>query len=507
MKFLNFFKAAILILTIALLIIGSCKIKSSPHFPIENWSISSPEKQGIDSEQLIKIFDHVKENDINIHSLILIRNGYLALEAYFYPNSRKIVHDVASVTKSITSILIGIAIDKGYIKSVNQPVLGFFIDHKIAHLDDRKKRLTIEHLLTMRTGLCQNFSDGERQLDDMRETDDWVQFMLDQPLLTEPGTEFAYCTGGTHLLSAIITQATGMNELEFARQYLFEPLGIHDVIWPVDPQDNNTGGFDLHLQSLDIAKIGYLLLNEGNWEGKQIISRKWIEQSTRVQVMLDDGERYGYLWWLPNENPDLIEGRGRGGQRLIFSKQRNIVLVFTGSGFEPGDIGAILLPALHYSKSLPENPEGFKLLNIKLEAATKAPAPKPVLELPKIAHEISGKTYMFEPNSKNWISFSLVFKDNSEALFRLTEENSYEENRIGLDDVYRLSNNSFSGLPEALKGSWFSDREFELLYNEFANNHFYRITISFPFDKNIAKFHAVESTGLLDITIIARLLQ
>lgn len=131
------------------------------------------------------------------------------------------------------------------------------------------------------------------------------------------------------------------------------------VVWPTDPSGNNTDGFDRHMHSLDMAKIGYLLLNEGVWEEKQIVSKKWIEESTKF-IALDDDERYGDLWWSPDENPDLVEARGRGGQRIIFSSQRNIKLVLTGSGFDPGDIGAILLPAIRSDKSLPENPSALK---------------------------------------------------------------------------------------------------------------------------------------------------
>jgi len=413
---------------------------------------------------------------------------------------------VDSVTKSITSVLTGIAIDKGYIKSLRQPVLDFFPDRKIANLDNRKKKLTIEHLLTMRTGFCRDFEHGEQQLDDMRRTNDWVQYMLDQPLLTEPGTEFAYCTGGTHLLSAIITRATGMNELEFARKHLFEPLGINDIIWPADPAGNNTGGFDLYLQSLDMARIGYMLLNGGLWEKKQIVSKKWIEQSTRF-VPLDDNERYGYLWWSPDENPDLVEARGRGGQRIIFSSQRNIVLVMTGSGFDPGDIGAILLPALRSDQPLPENPSAVKMLQEKIDFAAKAPSSEPVPDLTPMASNISNMTYEFEPNFMGWISFSLVFNNSGEALLKLTETGHHEEDRIGLDGLYRITYNSPYGLPEALKGRWISNNSFEIIYNEFAGNHLFRITFSFPFDQNIAKVHAVEATGLLNETVMARLVK
>jgi len=501
MRYLNFVEITLFIIATALVVAGLSSNPSSGYFPTTNWRISTPEAQGIDSEELAKVFDFVKKNDINIHSLLLIRNGYLVMEAYFYPNSKGIIHDVASVTKSITSILIGIAIDNGFIKNVHQPVLDFFADRKIANLDDRKKRLTIEHLLTMRTGLCRDFRDGERQLDDMRQTDDWVQYMLDQPMLTEPGTEFAYCTGGTHLLSAIITQATGLNELEFAQKYLFEPLGINEMIWPADSQGNSTGGFDLHLHPLDMAKIGYLLLNNGIWTDKQIISKKWIEQSTMVHVTLDDGEHYGYLWWSPDESPDLIEARGRGGQRIIFSKQKNVVVVFTGSGFEPGDVGAILAAALCSDQSLPENPEAYKLLTSKIEAAAKAPEPKSVPRLPDIAQKISGKTYQFEPNALGLISFSLLFGNGAEAKLTLIEDDNYEENLIGLDDVYRFSNNSGFGLPEALKGLWISDHEFELIYNEFADNHLWNIRFRFENDSAFVQF--IENTGLLNETFSA----
>lgn len=478
-------------------------IAEKRYYPSDTWRTSTPEAQGLDSIQLAKVFDFVKKNDIHIHSLLLIRNGHLVLEAYFYPNSKGIVHDVASVTKSITSTLIGISIDKGFIKSTDQPVLDFFADLKIANLSEYKKKLTIERLLTMRTGLCRDYTHGEQQLDDMRQTDDWVQYMLDQAILTEPGTAFAYCTGGTHLLSSVITRATCMNELDFARKYLFEPLGIHEIIWPADPQGNNTGGFDLHLHSIDMAKIGYLFLNDGVWKGQQIISKEWVKKSTQIHVTLPDGERYGYLWWSPDENPDLIEARGRGGQRIILSKEKNIVIVFTGSGFDPGQIGAILVPALRSDQPLPENPSGYKLLKSQIEAAAKAPRPKPVPKLPAVAHEISGKTFVFEPNPLGIQSFALSFDKGAVAKLILTEEDQYEENLIGLDGVYRFSNNSRFGTPEALKGSWISENEFLLIYNEFANNHLWRI--SFRFEKGHASVKFVENTGLLNATFSAKL--
>ncbi len=167
----------------------------------------------------------------------------------------------------------------------------------------------------------------------------------------------------------------------------------------------------------------------------------------------------------------MIEARGRGGQRIIYSKQKNVIVVFTGSGFEPGDIGEILAPALRSDQPLPENPEGYKLLKSKIEAAAKVPEPNPVPKLQDMAQKISGKTYQFEPNPLGLISFSLSLGNVAEAKLTLIEDDNYEENPIGLDDVYRFSNNSRFGLQEALKGAWISDHEFRLIYNEFADNH------------------------------------
>lgn len=475
----------------------------SASWPTQEFRTSTPEEQGMDSGQLAKAFDFIQENEINIHSLLVVRNGYLILEAYFYPNRRGIMHDLASVTKSITSAIIGIAIDKGYIENVKLPMLDFFPDRLISNLDERKKRITLEDMLTMRTGFCRSFQHGEEQLAQMRQTNDWVQFMLDQPLVSDPGTEFAYCTGASHLLSAIITQATGVNELEFARQNLFQPIGIQDVIWPTDPQGNNTGGWDFFMHSRDMAKFGYLFLQEGKWEDKQIISQKWVQQSTRQHVRFDGGEGYAYRWWLPGGNPGIYEGRGRGGQRISVWPQKNLVAVFTGSGFEPGDIGAFLIQSMLSTKPLPENPEGYRHLREKIESAAKVPVPKLVPALPPIAHEISGKQFIFEPNAFGLNSFYLIFKNKTEALLRLSESDGDTENPIGLDDIYRISNQSRFGLPEAMKGSWTTDHDFDIIDNEVANNHLYRLTFTFWHDR--AKVRIVENTGLVNITIEATL--
>jgi hypothetical protein len=401
--------------------------------------------------------------------------------------------------------LIGIALDKGYLKSVKQPVLEFFPERNIANLDENKKKLTLEHLLKMTTGFCRDYSQGEGQLERMRQTDDWVQFMLDQPLLTPPGEEFAYCSGASQLLSAIITQATGMRALDFARRHLFEPLGIQDVIWPEDPQGNNTGWGDFFMHPQDMAKIGYLFLNKGKWEDKQIISAAWIKQATSRHITLADGEGYGYRWWLPDELPGLYEARGRGGQRICVFPEKNSVIVFTGSGFEPGDVGEFILASLQSDKALPKNSEGYTRLQQKIKAAVAAPTPKPVPKLPSTASKISGRTFICEPNDLGFISFSLAFEKGKEAALNLIENDHAETNLIGLDGIYRFSPNSRFDLPEALRGHWESDKEFFIEYNEFANNHLFHLW--FRFEGDMANVRIIENTGLVDAVIKARIKQ
>ncbi|HYX31292.1 MAG TPA: serine hydrolase, partial [Pyrinomonadaceae bacterium] len=275
--------------------------QSSEHleyWPTKEWRSSTPEEQGVDSAKLADALHAIRQHDVNIHSLLLVRNGYVILDAYFFPFDKTSLHDVASVTKTVTSTLTGVAIDRGKISSVNEPVVTLFPKRTIANNDDRKARVRIENLLTMTSGLACQPNDNELTLHQMMNSKDWVQYMLDLPMASEPGSDFVYCSGGMHLLSGILSKATGMSALEFARRSLFEPLGIHDVIWPTDPNGNNHGWGDLHLHPRDMAKIGYLWLQHGVWDEKQIVSANWVTNSTIVHARTSSDSDYGYGWWV-----------------------------------------------------------------------------------------------------------------------------------------------------------------------------------------------------------------
>jgi len=220
-------KTTIAILATVVLVLACGRTEAVPprtvpeqpsYWPTQGWRTSPPEEQGIDSESVLRAIDFIEKEQLNMHSLLVIRNGYIVADVFFYPFAPNSKHDVASVTKSFTSTLIGVALHKGYIKSLQQPLLSFFPNRTAAHLDADKRAVTLEHLLTMSSGLKCRTWPGEITLFRMMQSPDWVQYMLDLPIKCKPGARFKYSSGGVHLLSAVLHESTGMNALEFARE-------------------------------------------------------------------------------------------------------------------------------------------------------------------------------------------------------------------------------------------------------------------------------------------------
>lgn len=210
------------------------------YWPTGGWQTSTPEEQGFDSVKLAEGLLSMQDAGIPIHSLMLVRDGKVFLEAYFYPYDGKVPHNTGSVTKSINTTLIGIAADKGKL-SLDDRMVSFFPEYTIANLDDRKKAITIGHLASMSAGMACSGLPDELSVMEMEASPDWIQFALDRPMEYEPGTHWNYCGLWMHLLSAILEKATGMPTQEFARINLFEPLGIQAGTWPDDPQGVNMG--------------------------------------------------------------------------------------------------------------------------------------------------------------------------------------------------------------------------------------------------------------------------
>lgn len=302
------------------------------------------------NETLQAMITHIIDEDLDIHSVIVVRHGYVVLEEYpnpFQGQPRTLswngTHYLYSTTKSFTSCLIGIAIDKGYIDNTSQTVLSFFPDMTFSNVDERKQRMTIDDLLTMRSGLPWDETSSPYT---SSENDAWhlmynssggVQFTLDKPMEHNPGEYFHYSTGASHILSGIIQEATGNTLLEFAAENLFTPLGIFVFYWNHDLKGVTFGGFDLQLRPLDMAKFGYLFLNRGMWDGEQVVSEDWVVESTTTVTTLSVDRGYARHWWTI---PDIgiFHTAGLYGQYIFVSPEDDIIAVFTsGYGFDDND--------------------------------------------------------------------------------------------------------------------------------------------------------------------------
>jgi len=423
------------------------QVSTQTYWPTQGWRTSTPEEQGFDSTKLAEGLQAIQELNIPIDSLLVIRNGSVILDAYFYnPYDGTFPHDMASVTKSVMTTLIGIAVDQGRIQ-LDQSMLSFFPDRKIANLDDRKKNITVRHLAGMVNGFSSGGMTGnEATLDAMRATPDWVQATLDRKMVQEPGMSFCYDSPGMHLLSAILQESTGMTALEFAQKNLFGPLGIQDVIWESDPQGYTLGWGDIHLKPRDAAKLAYLWLNKGVWEGVQIISASWVEDAVKPHTSAGEDD-YGYGWWV---SEDSYYAYGRGGQNIKVMPSFNTIVVTTGSGLEYDEVAPYLIEAVvDPAKVLPASPAGVAKLNVALTALVKPLRPLPVGPLPDTAQAISGKTYVFKPNSALVDTLSLQFDDSAEATMYLKRRGSDVIWRIGLDNKYRPSSDGLE-----LRGYW-----------------------------------------------------
>jgi CubicO group peptidase (beta-lactamase class C family) len=334
------------------------------------WQSSTPEQQGMDSELLGNMLAAIHEEGLNLHSLLIVRNGYLVVEAYFYPFQRDTKHELYSCTKSFISTLIGIAIDQNLIEDVNRPVINtWFADRTFNHLDAQKESLTLEHLLTMTSGL--DWSEGDPIYREMYYSNDWVQFVLDKSMVEEPGNQFNYCSGCSHILSAILQRSTGTGTLEFARQYLFEPLGINDFSWEMDSNNIPIGGWGLNLTPRDMTKLGLLYLNNGVWNGEQVVEAGWIRTSVSKHVETPGDLDYGYQWWI-YPSLEAYTALGRDGQTIFVIPESRLVVVTTAevNGHEEifSMIGKFIVPAIRSTYALPSNPAGQAKLETLIEA-------------------------------------------------------------------------------------------------------------------------------------------
>ena len=338
-------------------------------WPTDGWPRAEPAARGVDGDVLEAIAGEIEDGAWGyVDAMLVIRGGHAVFERAFEHDYAQAnegrrgaggiydyfderwhpfrgdtgLHTMQSVTKSVTSALVGVAIARGELEGVEQPLLGYFPDREVDDADGRKARITLRDVLTMRAGL--RWDEWSYGLDDPRNDcialeacDDWIGFVLAKPMATDPGTTFVYNSGATQLLSGVLARATGKPCDDYAREHLFGPLGIDAFEWKRTPRGlpDTEGG--LYLTPSSLAKIGYLYLADGVWDGRRILPEGWVEASTRAWVddirpsndRADPG--YGFKWWIERAGEHVIwSARGFGGQFLLVAPQADLIAVFTG---------------------------------------------------------------------------------------------------------------------------------------------------------------------------------
>ena len=338
-------------------------------WPTDKWPRSTPEEQGINRKRWDDLVHRIRqENECpHLHSLLIVRNGYLVCEEYFGGFDAETVNSLQSVTKSFTSAVMGIAIEQDKIRGVDEKVLDFFPEiQDIQNRDNRKASMKFRDLLTMRSGT--DYDEGypgspHNQLNRLEAG--WDRFYLNRPMICKPGTNFRYDSGGVILMSAMLKNRTGMHVDVFAEKYLFAPLGIKKVRWIKNREGHPHTGGGLYLRPLDVAKFGLLYLRNGKWREEQVVPAWWVEESLKKHVTFPGRSRrrstgYGYLWWIQEPDPagsgkfDIYSARGHGGQFIFVIPEHDMVVVTTSeshhnAGFQkPIDfLYSDILPGLH----------------------------------------------------------------------------------------------------------------------------------------------------------------
>jgi len=368
------------------LFVAASTIDAQAGFPGRTWPTAEPRSVGLNVTVLDSIDAEIRAGRYGyIDRMLVIRNGRLAYDKsythnydsiyadsarsssplnphhltgaynYYHPwwhpyYRRSDLHTLQSVTKTITSVVIGTAVTRGEFPSLDSKVLAFFDTTTVKNIDDRKRRMTIRHLLTMTGGFDWNenlpYVDPRNAAVNMEASYDWVQFTIDKPMAREPGTQFNYSSGESQLLAHIFWKATGLDIEEYAARHLFGPLGIERWFWKRTPMGiiDTEGG--LYLAAPDLARIWYLFLKNGNWNGKQVVSADWVRQSTAAAVRVANAPNapgYGLKWWLypnPLDSSKFIwSGSGFGGQIPMTIPELDLVIVFSGWNILPGRPG------------------------------------------------------------------------------------------------------------------------------------------------------------------------
>lgn len=299
------------------------------------WVTSSPQVEGLDTALIATAVDSIRAKSY-VYSLLVVKNGHLVVERYNGYYTQYNDFEIRSVSKGFTSALIGIAIREGFIRGVDQKMMEFFPEYDSPNLDPRKREITIEHLLTMKSGLDYIESDDHSGI--FNEKTNWLREAINLPQKHNPGERFNYASVNSNILAGIIAKAGKMSAREVAKKHLFGPLMIIDRGWDQDPQGYYLGGTGMYFTPRDLARFGYLYLQGGTDGGRSVVPADWVQRSLQPRAgrnftwgTLQD-VNYGYQWWTGRSGQDLLFfAAGFGGQFIIVVPQKNMVIVTTAN--------------------------------------------------------------------------------------------------------------------------------------------------------------------------------
>jgi CubicO group peptidase (beta-lactamase class C family) len=301
-----------------------------------DWPVSTPAEQGLNPDLVAKLYYNASSLK-TIYSLLVFKNGYLIAEDYFHIGSPEQQVNVHSVTKSINSALVGIALDQGYLSSLDQKMIDFFPELANRVTDPRKKQITLRQMLQMRAGYP--WEESTTELFKLLYSGFRPSTLVDVPLVRDPGTDFEYSNLTAYLLGIVVARACGTDLKSFAQENLFSPLGIEPGFWQTDWEGNYLGFSDIHLSAHDMAKFGLLYLNEGKYQGKQIVPANWVRDS--LQIYSDNAWKipvgsnwcdngYGYQWWSVRAGDHRYNlAWGHGGEQIVLLDELDMVIVVT----------------------------------------------------------------------------------------------------------------------------------------------------------------------------------
>lgn len=370
-------KQQTLILILSLFVILSCTVTKTEPGALPR---STPEAEGVSSQSILDFIDAVENSKHELHSFLIVRHGKVIAEGWWDPYKPELKHTMYSTSKSFTSTAIGLAVNENLL-SVNDKVISFFPENLPDTISENLADLEIRDLLSMTFG-----QEPEPPFSQIVASDNWIKTILSFPVINKPGSVFLYNSFGTYLLSAIIQKVTGEKVVDYLKPRLFDPLGITGQDWEVDPMGINTGGWGLRIKTEDMAKLGLLYLQNGDWNGRQILTKEWVEEATTQKILqspdVSQEERdkndwlqgYCYQFWRSRHNS--YRGDGAYGQFIFVLPEQDAVIAFTS---ETSDMGGEMnlvwdnLLTRFKKEKLPNNPELYNQLKQKLGSLALLP--------------------------------------------------------------------------------------------------------------------------------------